>query len=105
MYNIVGILSHHTMSQVKHINFKYLLKADDDTFVCVRRVANFLLKQPPQKKDKIFAGVPTACNLPTNPHIRSQRWQASPSSYGCDVWPQRIQGITDSCKLVCNGIY
>lgn len=53
--------------KVRHIDFKYLLKADDDTFVCVQRLANFLHDQPEESKDKIYAGVPTACNSPSNP--------------------------------------
>lgn len=59
--------------KVRHLDFKYLLKADDDTFVCVRRLAMFLHAQPDAIKDKIYAGVPTACNLPSNPnkHVSS----------------------------------
>lgn len=54
------------------MSFKYLLKADDDTFICIKRVATFLHDQPEASKDKIYAGVPTACNVPTNPnrHVR-----------------------------------
>ncbi|CAM9145195.1 unnamed protein product, partial [Hapterophycus canaliculatus] len=51
---------------VRHIDFKFLLKADDDTFVCVERLAGFLHDQPEENKDKIYAGVPTACSS-TNP--------------------------------------
>ncbi|CAM9729749.1 unnamed protein product, partial [Laminaria digitata] len=53
---------------VRHVSFKYLLKADDDTFICIKRVATFLHDQPEASKDKIYAGVPTACNVPTNPN-------------------------------------
>lgn len=50
------------------MDFRYLLKADDDSFVCVNRVASFLHDQPEQVKERIYAGVPTACNLRTNPN-------------------------------------
>ena len=53
--------------KVRHIDFKFLLKADDDTFVCVERLANFLHNQPEESKDKLYAGVPTSCNAPSNP--------------------------------------
>lgn len=49
------------------MDFKFLLKADDDTFVCVERLANFLHDQPEESKDKLYAGVPTSCNSPSNP--------------------------------------
>ena len=52
---------------MRHIDFKFLLKADDDTFVCVERLANFLHNQPEGNKDKLYAGVPTSCNAPSNP--------------------------------------
>lgn len=50
------------------MKFKYLLKSDDDTLVCMKRLAAFLHEQPEETRDKIYAGVPTACNLPTNPN-------------------------------------
>ncbi|CAN0055017.1 unnamed protein product, partial [Ectocarpus fasciculatus] len=63
----------HMMGLVRHIDFKFLLKADDDTFVCVERLANFLHNQPEESKDKIYAGVPTACNSPANPSVNVGR--------------------------------
>lgn len=61
---------HHTyvpfFLKVRHIDFKFLLKADDDTFVCVERLANFLHDQPEETKDRLYAGVPTYCNDPTH---------------------------------------
>ncbi|CBJ27625.1 beta-1,3-n-acetylglucosaminyltransferase, putative [Ectocarpus siliculosus] len=63
----------HMMGLVRHIDFKFLLKADDDTFVCVERLANFLHNQPEESKDKIYAGVPTACNSPANPSVKVGR--------------------------------
>lgn len=79
-YNL--LLARHVLSllvdacglhvQVRHISFKYLLKADDDSFVCVQRVATFLHDQPDELKYKIYAGVPTFCNLYTGEykHVR-----------------------------------
>lgn len=69
----VGAVCVGLFNKVRHVSFKYLLKADDDTFVCMQRLATFLHDQPEESKDKIFAGVPTACNLPTNPsiHVRA----------------------------------
>eukprot|EP00903_Cladosiphon_okamuranus_P012084 g11343.t2 len=52
--------------EVRHIDFKFLLKADDDTFVCVERLAKFLHNQPEESKDKLYAGVPTFCKAETN---------------------------------------
>lgn len=51
------------MSLVKHFNFKYLMKADDDTFVCLKMVAEKLHNLPEAVQPKVYAGVPTACNI------------------------------------------
>lgn len=52
---------------MRHFDFKYLLKADDDTFVCLARIASMLHDLPPEIGDRVYAGVPTACNHPDNP--------------------------------------
>lgn len=56
-----------SISQVRHFDFQYLLKADDDSFVCLTRIASMLHDLDPEIADKIYAGVPTACNQDTNP--------------------------------------
>ena len=53
--------------QVRHFDFKFLLKADDDSFVCLARIASMLHDLDPAVTDKVYAGVPTACNQTTNP--------------------------------------
>lgn len=53
--------------QVRHFDFKFLLKADDDSFVCLARIASMLHDLDPAVTDKVYAGVPTACNQATNP--------------------------------------
>lgn len=65
-----------TALKVRHVDFKFLLKADDDTFVCVQRLADFLHDQPEESKDKIYAGVPTACYSPSNPSKKVRGWRA-----------------------------
>eukprot|EP00904_Undaria_pinnatifida_P001183 jgi/Undpi1/11065/HiC_scaffold_30.g13363.m1 len=55
------------LEAVKHVRFKYLLKADDDTFVCLRRTASQMHLVPPHIKPKVYGGIPTACHLPNNP--------------------------------------
>ncbi|CAN0444807.1 unnamed protein product, partial [Laminaria digitata] len=52
---------------VRHFDFKFLLKADDDSFVCLARIASMLHDLDPAVTDKVYAGVPTACNQTTNP--------------------------------------
>ena len=53
--------------QVRHFDFEFLLKADDDSFVCLTRIASMLHDLDPAVTDKVYAGVPTACNQTTNP--------------------------------------
>ncbi|KAG5178399.1 galactosyltransferase-domain-containing protein [Tribonema minus] len=52
------------VSLLKHVNFKYLMKSDDDTFVCVQQVFHRLHNLPEETKKKVYAGVPTHCNMP-----------------------------------------
>lgn len=52
------------LEAVKHVRFKYLLKSDDDTFVCLRRTASQMHLVPPHIKPKVYGGIPTACHLP-----------------------------------------
>ncbi|CAM9562688.1 unnamed protein product, partial [Choristocarpus tenellus] len=67
-YRMIVLKTKRMMGLVKHFDFKYLLKGDDDTFVCLKRIATFLHDQPKHVQPKLYAGVPTACNLPTNPN-------------------------------------
>eukprot|EP00752_Nemacystus_decipiens_P006800 g6105.t1 len=96
----------HMMGLVRHIDFKFLLKADDDTFVCVQRLANFLHNQPEESKDKLYAGVPTSCNAPTSParnymvgrviKDRNDKWYDGKFVHhtlaGLDCYPVYMQG-------------
>ena len=52
---------------MQYYNFKFLLKADDDSFVCLRRITSMLHDMDPAIHDRVYAGVPTYCNNPTNP--------------------------------------
>ncbi|CAM9733993.1 unnamed protein product, partial [Discosporangium mesarthrocarpum] len=71
-YRNIVLKTKRMMGLVKHFDFKYLLKADDDTFVCLQRIAAFLLRQPVHVQPRLYAGVPTACKLATNPN--NQVW-------------------------------
>lgn len=51
---------------MRYFDFRWLLKADDDTFVCLGRIASMLHDLPPEVSDKVYAGVPTACDQRTN---------------------------------------
>ncbi|CAM9480562.1 unnamed protein product [Pylaiella littoralis] len=51
---------------VRHFDFQFLLKADDDSFVCLARIASMLHDLDPDISSRIYAGVPTACNQVTN---------------------------------------
>lgn len=54
------------LDQVRHFDFQFLLKADDDSFVCLARIASMLHDLDPDISSRIYAGVPTACNQVTN---------------------------------------
>lgn len=56
-----------SFDQVRHFDFQYLLKADDDSFVCLSRIASMLHDLDPEISGRVYAGVPTACNQRTNP--------------------------------------
>lgn len=70
---------------MRHFDFQYLLKADDDTFVCLTRIASMLHDLDPEVADKIYAGVPTACNQDTNPDY----WVRKEISWKIEMRQQR----------------
>jgi hypothetical protein len=41
-----------------------MMKADDDTFVCIRQVFKRLNDLPEETRTKVYAGVPTHCDMP-----------------------------------------
>ncbi|CAN0264331.1 unnamed protein product [Ectocarpus sp. 12 AP-2014] len=89
---------------VRHFDFEFLLKADDDSFVCLTRIASMLHDLDPEIKGKVYAGVPTACNQSTNPDFWNGRVMKNPdhrwfdSKYvqhtlgGLDCFPAYMQG-------------
>jgi hypothetical protein len=48
---------------------RYLIKADDDTFMCFKRMAAHVHALPAETRAKIYGGIPTACGLDSNPFI------------------------------------
>ncbi|KAG5178502.1 galactosyltransferase-domain-containing protein [Tribonema minus] len=90
------------LSIVTHFNHKYLMKSDDDTFVCLNRVAKRMFTLPPAVKEKVYAGIPTACGLESNPHIGrvikdpNHKWHdakfVSHTLGGLDCYPAYHQG-------------
>ncbi|CAM9650364.1 unnamed protein product [Ectocarpus fasciculatus] len=89
---------------VRHFDFEFLLKADDDSFVCLTRIASMLHDLDPEISGKVYAGVPTACNQSTNPDYWNGRVMKNPdhrwfdSKYvqhtlgGLDCFPAYMQG-------------
>ncbi|CAM9135253.1 unnamed protein product [Ectocarpus sp. 6 AP-2014] len=89
---------------VRHFDFEFLLKADDDSFVCLTRIASMLHDLDPEIRGKVYAGVPTACNQSTNPDYWNGRVMKNPehrwfdSKYvqhtlgGLDCFPAYMQG-------------
>ncbi|CAM9754890.1 unnamed protein product, partial [Hapterophycus canaliculatus] len=67
-YRNIAAKTKKMLEAVKHVRFKYLLKADDDTFVCLRRTASQMHLVPAHIKPKVYGGIPTACHLPNNPN-------------------------------------
>jgi hypothetical protein len=57
------------LSVVRHFDFNFLLKADDDTVVCFNKLAKHLLALPSEEQKIIYAGVPTGCGLDSNPQV------------------------------------
>ncbi|CAN0399852.1 unnamed protein product [Ectocarpus fasciculatus] len=66
-YRNIAAKTKKMLEAVKHVRFKYLLKADDDTFVCLRRTASQMHLVPAHIKPKVYGGIPTACHLANNP--------------------------------------
>eukprot|EP00903_Cladosiphon_okamuranus_P008892 g8512.t1 len=66
-YRNIAAKTKKMLEAVKHFRFKYLLKADDDTFVCLRRTASQMHLVPAHIQPKVYGGIPTACHLPNNP--------------------------------------
>lgn len=94
--------------QVRHIDFKFLLKSDDDTFVCVKRLAAFLHEQPREVRDSIYAGVPTACNLRTNPNkkVRCRSYGSSLRTFYTGMpTSQRTRGTYRSTERQRDGVW
>ncbi|CAB1098849.1 GT31 [Ectocarpus sp. CCAP 1310/34] len=67
-YRNIAAKTKKMLEAVKHVRFKYLLKTDDDTFVCLRRTASQMHLVPAHIKPKVYGGIPTACHLPNNPN-------------------------------------
>ncbi|KAG5187682.1 hypothetical protein JKP88DRAFT_306743 [Tribonema minus] len=62
-YRNIVLKTKAMLSVVAHFNFKYLMKSDDDTVVCLNKVAKRMAVLPPAVQDRVYAGVPTACGL------------------------------------------
>jgi hypothetical protein len=45
------------------------MKADDDTFVCVRRVLQRMHDLPRHIQPKVYAGITTTCGMPQLPGV------------------------------------
>jgi hypothetical protein len=58
-----------TTLSIFSFNFRYLIKADDDTFMCFQRMAAHVHALPAETRAKIYGGIPTACGLDSNPFI------------------------------------
>ncbi|CAM9097896.1 unnamed protein product, partial [Ascophyllum nodosum] len=103
-YHNIVLKTKAMLRLVQYYNFKFLLKADDDSFVCLRRITSMLHDMDPAIHDRVYAGVPTYCNNPTNPDYWNGRVMKDPnhqwfdSKYvqhtlgGLDCFPSYMQG-------------
>ncbi|CAN0141822.1 unnamed protein product, partial [Phaeothamnion confervicola] len=90
------------VSVTRHLHFRYLLKGDDDTFVCFDRVARFLHGLPEDVKPRVYAGIPTACGLDRHPMVGrvikdpGHKWfdgkYVNHTLAGLDCYPIYMQG-------------
>ncbi|CAM9998220.1 unnamed protein product, partial [Discosporangium mesarthrocarpum] len=91
---------------VKHFEFKYLLKSDDDTFVCLSRVANLLYTQPLEVQPRLYAGVPTACNQASNTDYMNGRVYMDPSHKWFDEkYVSHTMGALDCYPVYMQGAF
>jgi len=102
-YEHIAEMTKQMMALTNHFSFKYLIKSDDDTFLCLRRLATLLSTLPEDKLSKIYAGVPTACGVHRkNPNVgrvildQSDRWYDSKfvehTLGGLPCYPVYMQG-------------
>lgn len=69
-YDKIAVLTLEMSGLVDHIDLKYLIKSDDDTIVCLRRLLTKLLDVPEDRQEKVYAGVATYCGAyPDNPAV------------------------------------
>ncbi|CAM9130572.1 unnamed protein product [Phaeothamnion confervicola] len=91
------------MGVVTHFNFDYVMKGDEDTYVCFNLLASILHAVPAEVRGRVYAGVPTACNIaPRKPiagrviRVKRHRWYDEPfirhTLNGLDCYPVYMQG-------------
>ncbi|CAM9130495.1 unnamed protein product [Phaeothamnion confervicola] len=102
-YSHIAAKTRSMMAVVTHFDFDYLMKGDEDTFVCFNLLASVLHAVPPAARGRVYAGVPTACKLePTKPltgsviRVKRHKWYDEPfirhTLNGLDCYPVYMQG-------------
>jgi hypothetical protein len=69
-YDRISELTLGMTELVDHFDFQYLIKSDDDTIICMRRLVSKLLEVPAERRSRLYAGVPTYCGVyPKHPNV------------------------------------